>query len=77
MNLGGDIVLSERIINRIYLIRNKKVMFDFDLAEMYDAEVRSLNQAVKRNIYRFPDDFMFQLNMNLRTGRKKFQDHKM
>ena len=49
------------IQDRIYEIRNVKVMLDFDLAEMYQVETRVLNQAVKRNIKRFPPDFMFQL----------------
>jgi phage regulator Rha-like protein len=45
----------------IYEIRGQKVMFDGDLADLYGVELRSLNQAVKRNIKRFPSDFMFQL----------------
>jgi hypothetical protein len=49
------------IQNKIYEIREYKVMFDFDLAELYGVETRVLNQAVKRNIDRFPEDFMFQL----------------
>ena len=49
------------IQSKIYEIREQKVMLDFDLAEMYEVETRVLNQAVKRNIERFPDDFMFQL----------------
>lgn len=53
---------SERIINRIFLIRGKKVMLDKDLAELYEVETKVLNQAVKRNLNRFPVDFMFQLN---------------
>jgi phage regulator Rha-like protein len=53
---------NERIINRILLIRGKKVMLDKDLAELYDVETKVLVQAVKRNIDRFPADFMFQLN---------------
>lgn len=53
---------NERIISRIFLIRNKKVMIDRDLAELYEVETKALNQAVKRNIDRFPSDFMFQLN---------------
>ena len=52
---------DELVINKIYLIRGQKVMFDFDLAEMYGVETRVLKQAVKRNIDRFPKDFMFQL----------------
>jgi len=55
-------VPDERIISRIFLIRGKKVMVDNDLAELYGVEARILNQAVKRNITRFPLDFMFQLN---------------
>ncbi len=49
------------IQNKIYEIRGLRVMLDFDLAEMYDVETRTLNQAAKRNIKRFPSDFMFQL----------------
>lgn len=50
------------IQNMIYEVRGVRVMLDFDLAEMYQVETRVLNQAVKRNIGRFPEDFMFQLN---------------
>ena len=49
------------IQNLIYEIRGQKVMFDFDLARMYEVETRVLNQAIKRNIELFPKDFMFQL----------------
>lgn len=49
------------IQNKIYEIRGQRVMLDFDLAEMYEVETRVLNQAVKRNIKRFPSVFMFQL----------------
>lgn len=49
------------IENKIYKIRGQKVMLDFDLAEMYQVETKNLNKAVKRNIERFPEDFMFQL----------------
>lgn len=52
------------ITNCIYIIRDQKVMLDRDLAELYEVEVRSINQAVKRNNSRFPDDFCFQLNSN-------------
>lgn len=51
-----------QIQNKIYEIRGQKVMLDFDLAKMYNVETRVLNQAVKRNIDRFPEDFMFQLD---------------
>ena len=50
------------IQSKIYEMRGRKVMLDFDLAELYQVETRVLNQAVKRNIERFPEDFMFQLN---------------
>ena len=50
------------IQNKIYEIRGQRVMFDFDLAGLYDVETRTLNQAVKRNSRRFPADFMFQLS---------------
>ena len=51
----------ELIQSKIYEIRGQKVMLDFDLAALYQVETRVLNQAVKRNIKRFPSDFMFQL----------------
>lgn len=54
-------VAEEKIINKIYLLRGKKVMLDRDLAELYLVETKVLNQAVKRNLKRFPEDFMFQL----------------
>jgi hypothetical protein len=50
------------IQNKIYEIRGQRVMLDFDLANLYGVETRALNQAVKRNIQRFPSDFMFQLS---------------
>lgn len=50
------------IQNKIYEIRGNRVMLDFDLAEMYETDTRSLKQAVRRNLERFPDDFMFQLS---------------
>lgn len=52
---------DELVMNKIYLIREKKVMIDRDLAELYQVETRILNQAIRRNIDRFPEDFMFQL----------------
>lgn len=53
--------IIQSIQNRIYDIRGERVMLDFDLATLYGVETRALNQAVKRNIERFPEDFMFQL----------------
>lgn len=56
------IIADEKIINKIYFIRGHKVMLDRDLAEMYGVETRRLNEQVNRNIERFPQHFMFQLN---------------
>ena len=52
----------ERIASKIYLIRGIKVMLDRDLAKLYCVETKALKQAVRRNIDRFPDDFIFELN---------------
>ncbi len=52
---------DEIVMNKIYLIRNQKVMIDVDLAELYGVETKRVNEQVKRNIDRFPEDFMFQL----------------
>ncbi len=54
-------VSTSKIRGMIYSIRNQQVMFDFDLAQIYGYEVRAMNQQVKRNSTRFPEDFMFQL----------------
>lgn len=54
--------IIKSIQNRIYDIRGQRVLLDFDLAALYEVETRVLNQAVKRNIKRFPDDFMFRLS---------------
>jgi hypothetical protein len=84
-----SLVAIERIESKIFLIRGQKVMLDIDLAALYEVEVRALNQAVKRNIDRFPGDFMFQLTAEeaallrsqfviLKTGRgkhRKFLPH--
>lgn len=53
---------SQRIERRIYVIRNQNVLLDEDLAELYEVPTKALNQAFKRNLERFPDDFAFQLN---------------
>ena len=53
---------ANEIKNRIFTIREKQVMLDSDLAELYGYEVKKFNQQVKRNVERFPEDFMFQLN---------------
>ncbi len=62
MNTSLSTVPSEAIISKIFLIRGKKVMLDKDLAELYGVQTGSLNRAVKRNLSRFPEDFMFLLS---------------
>ncbi len=57
----SDIIPQEIIENKILFIRGKKVMLDRTLADLYGVETKALNQAVKRNVNRFPEDFMFQL----------------
>jgi len=65
------VIAAEQVGRRIYNVRGQNVMLDSDLAELYGVETRTLNQAVKRNSSRFPDDFMFQLtaqeDMGLRS----------
>jgi hypothetical protein len=58
---GLAVITIERITQAIVLIRGHKVMLDTDLAQLYDVETKALNRAVRRNIARFPVDFMFQL----------------
>ena len=56
------LVLPETLVtSKIYVVRNKKIMLDRDLAELYEVETKVLNQAVRRNIERFPEEFMFHL----------------
>ncbi len=55
---------DELVMNKIYIIRNQKVMLDRDLAELYQVETGRLNEQVKRNLKRFPEDFMFQLTQS-------------
>src|ERR1041384_2409485 len=54
--------LAVQVERRIFLARGQKVMLDFDLAELYGVETRALKQAVRRNLDRFPADFMFELS---------------
>lgn len=56
------IIPNEIISNKIYLIRNQKVMLDKDLAELFEVETKRVNEQVKRNFSKFPEHFMFQLN---------------
>ena len=58
---SGSFIPDERIVDKIYLIREQKVMLDRDLAELYGVETKRLKEAVKRNLFRFPEDFMFEL----------------
>jgi len=68
-----NIIPIERVNEKIYLIRGVRVMLDRDLAELYGVETKVFKQAVKRNISRFPDDFMFELtNDEFRNWRSQF-----
>lgn len=78
---------DELVMNKIYLIRGQKVMIDTDLAELYGVETKRLKEAVRRNIVRFPEDFMFELTLaeseslrtqfaTLKTGRGKHAKYK-
>jgi hypothetical protein len=74
-----DIIPSEIISSKIYLIRGKKVMFDKDLAIMYNVDTKRLKEQVKRNLDRFPSDFMFELTsdefQNLRSQNATSSSH--
>jgi phage regulator Rha-like protein len=78
--IKAEIIPIEIIEKKIYLIRNQKAMIDHDLATLYGVSVKQLNQQVKRNLDRFPEDFLFQLtktendslrsqNVTLKKGR--------
>jgi hypothetical protein len=71
---NNDLMLpDELIISKIYLIRGEKVMLDRDLADLYGVETKYLKRQVKRNILRFPADFMFELtNDELQIWRSQF-----
>ncbi len=82
----NSLLSEEAISNKIYFIRNQKVMLDSDLALLYGIETRVLKQAVKRNISRFPEDFMFELSkieydslrsqiVTLKNGRGQHQKY--
>ena len=57
-----ELITTDDIRSKVYIIRGQQVMLDKDLAEIYGYEVKKLNQQVKRNIERFPEDFMFRLS---------------
>ena len=60
--MGAELIISEEfIMSKILLIRNQKVMIERDLAQLYGVATGNLNKSVKKNLFRFPDDFMFQL----------------
>lgn len=63
-----NLVMEQKILNRIYIVRGEKVMLDRDLAELYGVETRVLKQAVKRNADRFPKDFMFEMSSKEMEG---------
>ncbi len=60
--ISSFLVSDEIILNTIHLIRGRRIMFDFDLANLYEVETKQLKRAVRRNQVRFPDDFMFELS---------------
>jgi len=70
-------VAEENIVNRIYMVRDQKVMIDRDLAELYGVETKRLKEPVRRNINRFPPDFMFEMNIKeLENWRTQFASSK-
>lgn len=60
--MEGKEIIHQIVENKIYIIRNQKVMLDRDLAELYGIETKQLKRQVNRNKERFPEDFMFELN---------------
>ena len=81
--MSAEILIPEEIItSKIFYIRNQKVMLDSDLAELYQVETKQLKRQVRRNIDRFPSDFMFELSSqefeNLRShfGTSKWEEPK-
>lgn len=71
----SSLIAAESVAQRILLLRGKRVMLDADLAEMYDVPTKALNQAVRRNMERFPADFMFQLSQDEKTEVVTNCDH--
>ena len=74
MNERNELIISEEVImSKIYMIRAQKVMLDIDLSELYGVETKQLKRAVRRNIGRFPVDFMFELSPEeLTNWRRQF-----
>lgn len=77
--MDEKVTIPEEIItSKIYMIRNQKVMLDRDLAELYGVETRILKQAVRRNMKRFPEDFMFEMTKEeFRNWRSQFVTSKV
>ena len=71
-----ELITTDDIRSKVYIIRGQQVMLDKDLAEIYGYEVKRLNEQVKRNISRFPEDFMFQLNIK-KNYRRDFQSRNL
>lgn len=63
-NFTHQAITDEKVVSKIYQIRGKRIMLDSDLAQMYNVDTKVLNQAVKRNMLRFPEDFMFTLTQS-------------
>ncbi len=78
MSKKSDLIIPDEVVmNKIYLIRGQKVMIDRDLAELYQVETKRLKEQVKRNINRFPDDFMFEMSKDeLENWRSQFATSK-
>ncbi|MFN6946652.1 MAG: ORF6N domain-containing protein [Cytophagaceae bacterium] len=75
MSKEESLVPDEIVINKILIIRGRKIMIDTDLAELYGVPTKRLNEQVKRNSKRFPEDFMFQLTEEEKTEVVAFCDH--
>ena len=75
MTESTELMTVDNICNRVYIIRGQQVMLDYDLAELYGYEVKALNQQVKRNIDRFPENLC--LNLKKKKCQKSFQSHKL
>jgi hypothetical protein len=71
--MSKNLISLERVVDRILLIRDQRVLLDSELAQLYGVDTKILNKAVKRNTDRFPSDFMFQLTIE-ETGRLRFQN---
>ncbi len=74
VNIMKQIIPIEVVEQKIFMIRGHKVMIDRDLANLYGVETRVLNQAVRRNIDRFPEDFMFYLTA-IKNTIEEFKNH--